>query len=72
MRPMHMNPEEAVQTYRDLGGTGLMVGMHWGTWRLTDEDPLEPPVRTRTAWAAEGLPEERLWIPQHGETRVIV
>jgi N-acyl-phosphatidylethanolamine-hydrolysing phospholipase D len=68
MRPVHMNPGEAVRTYGDLGGTGVMMGMHWGTWRLTDEDPLEPPRRTRELWAAEGLPPERLWIPRHGET----
>jgi N-acyl-phosphatidylethanolamine-hydrolysing phospholipase D len=71
MRPVHMNPEEAVQAYLELGGTGTMVGMHWGTFRLTDEDPLEPPVRTRAAWAAAGLSPQWLWIPQHGETRVI-
>jgi N-acyl-phosphatidylethanolamine-hydrolysing phospholipase D len=71
MRPAHMNPEEAVRTYRDLGGSGTFVGMHWGTFRLTDEDPLEPPVRTRAAWAEAGLPPERLWIPRHGETRVV-
>jgi N-acyl-phosphatidylethanolamine-hydrolysing phospholipase D len=68
MRPVHMNPEEAVRAYRELGGRGTMIGMHWGTWRLTDEDPLEPPVRTRSAWAEVGLPEERLFLPRHGET----
>jgi N-acyl-phosphatidylethanolamine-hydrolysing phospholipase D len=68
MKPMHMNPEEAVQAYCELGGKGTFVGMHWGTWRLTDEDPLEPPVRTRAAWAEAGLPEGRLWIPRCGET----
>lgn len=71
MRAAHMNPEEAVRTYLDLGGAGLFAGMHWGTFRLTDEDPLEPPVRTRAAWAEAGLPAERLWIPRHGETRVV-
>ena len=71
MRPAHMNPEEAVQAYLELGGEGLFVGMHWGTFRLTDEDPLEPPVRTRAAWEAAGLPADRLWIPRHGETRVV-
>ncbi len=71
MRPAHMNPEEAVRAYRVLGGEGLFAGMHWGTFRLTDEDPLEPPVRTRAAWAEAGLPPERLWIPAHGETRVL-
>jgi L-ascorbate metabolism protein UlaG (beta-lactamase superfamily) len=68
MRPAHMSPEEAVQAYRDLGSSGTLIPMHWGTWRLTDEPPLEPPVRARAAWAGTGLPEDRLWIPRHGET----
>lgn len=71
MRPAHMNPEEAVRAFRKLGGRGTLVGMHWGTWRLTDEDPLEPPRRLRAAWGEAGFPPERLWIPRHGETRVI-
>ena len=71
MAAAHMNPEEAVQTYRDVGGRGVFGGMHWGTFRLTDEPPLEPPVRTRAAWLDAGLPIERLWIPRHGETRVL-
>jgi L-ascorbate metabolism protein UlaG (beta-lactamase superfamily) len=63
----HMNPEEAVRAYRDLGGRGLMVTMHWGTFRLTDESPLEPPVRARRAWNEAGLPAEDLKILRHGE-----
>jgi N-acyl-phosphatidylethanolamine-hydrolysing phospholipase D len=68
MRPAHMNPEEAVRAYLDLGGVGTMIGMHWGTWRLTDEDPLEPPVRTRTVWDSAGLPRDRLQILALGGT----
>jgi N-acyl-phosphatidylethanolamine-hydrolysing phospholipase D len=71
MKPVHMNPEEAVQAYRDLGGTGTMIGMHWGTFRLTDEDPLEPPVKTREAWQEAGLPPGDLCLPRHGETVVV-
>lgn len=71
MKPAHMNPEEAVRAWLDLGGCGTFTAMHWGTFRLTDEPPLEPPVRTRRAWAERGLPASSLWIPQHGETRVI-
>jgi N-acyl-phosphatidylethanolamine-hydrolysing phospholipase D len=71
MKPAHMNPEEAVQTYRDLGGRGVLAAMHWGTFRLTDEDPLEPPVRTRDAWRDAGLPPGGLWIARHGETLVV-
>lgn len=68
MRPVHMNPEEAIQTYLDLGGVGTMIGMHWGTFRLTDEDPLEPPDRTRKAWTAAGLPDGELCILPIGGT----
>jgi N-acyl-phosphatidylethanolamine-hydrolysing phospholipase D len=68
MRPMHMNPEEAVRAYGELGGSGLFVAMHWGTFRLTDEPVLEPPMRVRAAWEAEGLPPEELKVLRHGET----
>jgi N-acyl-phosphatidylethanolamine-hydrolysing phospholipase D len=71
MRAAHMNPEEAVRAYCDLGCSGTFVAMHWGTFRLTDEPPLEPPARTRAAWAEAGLPPADLWVPRHGETRVV-
>lgn len=68
MGAAHMNPEEAVRAFRDAGGRGGFLGIHWGTWRLTFEDPLEPPVRTRAAWASAGLPEGDLHLPAHGGT----
>ncbi|MBI4409901.1 MAG: MBL fold metallo-hydrolase [Gemmatimonadetes bacterium] len=71
MQRAHLSPEEAVQAYRDLGGHGALVPMHWGTFRLSDEDPLEPPVRLRRAWEQAGLPVEDLAILRHGETRVL-
>jgi L-ascorbate metabolism protein UlaG (beta-lactamase superfamily) len=63
-----MNPEEAVQAYEDLGGRGAFLSSHWGTFRLTFEDPLEPPARLRAAWVERGLPADRLHVPRHGET----
>jgi N-acyl-phosphatidylethanolamine-hydrolysing phospholipase D len=48
-----------------------MVPMHWGTFRLTDEDMLEPPQRAREAWHAAGLPASALRLLQHGETLVL-
>ncbi|HUF11498.1 MAG TPA: methylmalonyl Co-A mutase-associated GTPase MeaB [Longimicrobiales bacterium] len=69
MKAAHMNPEEAVQAYVDVGGTGVFAGMHWGTFILTDEPVLEPPQRVRAAWSATGLPADDLWLPTHGETR---
>jgi N-acyl-phosphatidylethanolamine-hydrolysing phospholipase D len=71
MAPSHMNPEEAVRAYGDLGGGGVLLPMHWGTFRLTDEDPLEPPERLRAAWAAAGHPPERLRLLRHGETAIV-
>jgi N-acyl-phosphatidylethanolamine-hydrolysing phospholipase D len=68
MQPAHMNPEEAVQAYLDMGARGAFVAMHWGTFRLTDEPPLEPPRRLRAEWAARGLPATALHVPRHGET----
>ncbi len=72
MRAVHLNPEEAVQAYRDLGASGTFCAMHWGTWRLTDENPLEPPARVEAAWRDAALPSQNLWVPRHGETRVMV
>ena len=75
MRLVHVDPDEAVQAYVDLtGGTDavrlpLMLGIHWGTFRLTDEPMDEPPRRTIDAWRKRGLRESLLWIASFGETR---
>ena len=70
MGPAHMNPEEAVRAHGDLGGHGIFVPMHWGTFRLTDEDPLEPPERVRQAWKEAGHDAAGLRVLRHGETTV--
>ncbi len=41
MRPQHMNPEDAVAAHVILGAQ-RSVGIHWGTWQLTDEGIDEP------------------------------
>ena len=79
MRTVHMDPEEAVQAFRDLNATrgngekqgrrAVMVGMHWGTFKLTDEALGEPPVRARAAWTHAGEDPDDLWILPHGGTR---
>jgi N-acyl-phosphatidylethanolamine-hydrolysing phospholipase D len=67
MRYVHMNPEEAVEACRALGGP-TMVPIHWGTFKLTDEAMDEPPVRARAAWRAAGLPADGYRQLAHGET----
>jgi L-ascorbate metabolism protein UlaG (beta-lactamase superfamily) len=67
MRTQHIDPIEAVQAFEALGATRF-VAMHWGTFKLTDEDLLEPPTLLREHWDARGLPEARRSIPAIGET----
>jgi len=68
MQFVHMNPEEAAQAAIDLGAT-TAVGMHWGTFDLTEEPIDEPPVRFQRAAVRQGLPLERAWVMSVGETR---
>lgn len=44
MKSAHMNPEEALQAARDVGAKRA-IGMHWGTFPLTDEPMAEPGER---------------------------
>jgi N-acyl-phosphatidylethanolamine-hydrolysing phospholipase D len=75
MHVVHMDPDEAVQCYRNVIGSRsaiahpLMLGIHWGTFRLTDEAMDEPPRRTADVWRSAGLDAARLWIAKIGETR---
>jgi N-acyl-phosphatidylethanolamine-hydrolysing phospholipase D len=75
MRPVHMDPEEAVRALVDLRGPAphrvALLPLHWGTFKLTDEPMDEPPRRVRAAWLAAGLPPDDLWLLRPGETRVL-
>jgi len=68
MQFVHMNPEEAAQAAVDVGAH-TAVGMHWGTFDLTDEPLDEPPARFQRAAVRNGLPLERAWVMKVGETR---
>jgi N-acyl-phosphatidylethanolamine-hydrolysing phospholipase D len=70
MAPMHMNPAEAVQLHRDVGAR-LSLGMHWGTFQLTDEGRDEPREALVAARAAAGLNEEAFRTVAPGETIVV-
>lgn len=62
MRPVHATPEEAVLIGEDIKAARL-IGMHWGTIRLTTEPMLEP--KHRFLKAPGSIPRETLRI---GET----
>ena len=52
---IHMNPEEAVRAHQDLRATGVLVPIHWGTFRLAPHPWSEPAERVLEAAAAEGV-----------------
>lgn len=53
MSRVHLSPEDAVCVHRDVRSR-QSIGMHWGTFRLTDEDVDEPPRRLRAAMELAG------------------
>ena len=55
MRFVHLDPEEAVRAHRDVSDTGLLVPIHWATFRLAPHPWSEPVERMLTAAAAEGV-----------------
>lgn len=68
MLPMHLSPEQAVQAHLDLEA-GKSLGVHWGTFILSDEPLDEPPRRFLDAARAQGIPENDVFVLQPGETR---
>ena len=66
MRPVHMNPEEALEAFRALGAD-FMIPIHWGTFKLSLEPMEEPVQRLKKAAAEQGL-DDRVVILQPGET----
>jgi len=59
MKSSHMTPEEAKQVAQDVGAKRA-IGMHWGTFALTNEPMAEPAARA----AATGVIET----PKPGQT----
>jgi N-acyl-phosphatidylethanolamine-hydrolysing phospholipase D len=68
MRPVHVDPAEAVRIHLDLRSR-QSVAMHWGTFQLTAEPADQPPKRLMSELVAANIPEEKFWVFKHGETR---
>lgn len=66
MRPMHVNPEEAVKIHQDLQSR-YSVAMHWGTFILTDEAMTDPPQELKKALQNAQIAEDRFFVMKHGE-----
>ncbi|MCM5553352.1 MBL fold metallo-hydrolase [Pleomorphomonas sp. NRK KF1] len=69
MRPIHMDPAEAVAAHKDLGAK-LSIGMHFGTFQLSAEAFDEPQEKLKSALDDAGLSQDRFITLGEGETWV--
>ncbi len=67
MRPMHVDPPEAVRIHQELRSE-TSIAMHWGTFRLADEPVGEPPVYLERALREAGVRDEEFRLMRFGET----
>ncbi|GAB7351382.1 hypothetical protein MBLNU459_g2062t2 [Dothideomycetes sp. NU459] len=69
MSSMHANPFDSVNIFIDTKCKNAL-GIHWGTWVLTEEDVLEPPRLLKEALAWKNLPKEGVFdVCDIGESR---
>ena len=67
MKPMHVNPEEAVSLHKDVKAR-FSIGIHWGTFRLSAEAIDAPMLELERAASAARVNFATIAL---GETRVI-
>jgi len=71
MKASHCTPEEAVEISSMLGSKNIL-GMHWGTIRISAEDPWEPPKKFKKAAQLKGYQKNQIWQLSIGETRSLI
>jgi L-ascorbate metabolism protein UlaG (beta-lactamase superfamily) len=68
MGAQHVDPDQAVQIHKDVGAK-RSLGIHWGTFQLTDE-PLDAAVDDLAkARARAGVRDDDFFVLRHGESR---
>ena len=70
MAKYHISPEESVKVHQDIRSE-KSVGIHWGTFILTDEPLDEPPERLAKAAQKAGLEQDEFRVLKHGETIIM-
>ena len=67
MTDSHVDPDEAVEIFERLDAANA-VGVHWGTFQLTDEPINEPVTRLAAALSGNGIDGGRFRTPEAGQS----
>jgi len=68
-KQIHMGPDGAAKSFRDMGGAGLLMPIHWGLFDLALHAWRQPIERLLEIADAEGL---KLWAPEPGVPTEVV
>ena len=68
MKEQHADPDAALRMHQDLRAK-KSLGIHWGTFELTDEPLDEPPRALARARAKAGVSEDDFFLLTLGQTR---
>jgi L-ascorbate metabolism protein UlaG (beta-lactamase superfamily) len=69
MKPMHMNPAEAVKAHENIGSK-QSIAMHNRTFRMSAEAIDQPQKDLKVALLKAGIPESKFVTLSEGETRI--
>ena len=67
MKPVHLDPADAVQAHLDLNSR-LSVACHWGAFQLTDEPLGEPPILLARELASREIDPVNFRVLRAGDT----
>lgn len=67
MAPVHICPHKAVEIHSEVGSK-LSVGMHWKTFRLSEEKRMQPPYDLLTHLKAKEIPPLQFRCLELGQT----
>ena len=70
MKTQHLNPQDAVQAHLDLGKP-LSIGVHFGTFQLTDEAIDAPEKDLAAALSTAGIDKAQFIAPKNGQTIIV-
>ncbi|WP_412970930.1 MBL fold metallo-hydrolase [Glaciecola sp. MF2-115] len=70
MKKYHVNPSEAVQIHQDVKAL-KSIGIHWGTFPMTAEEPGEPVKALTQEKVSKGISDERFITLAIGESLLV-